>query len=250
MGHDGGMPSSFSQQTCAPVDPVSGRALPAAVLWDMDGTLIDTEPYWIAAETALVVESGGTWTHEDALSLVGSDLLAAARVLQERGGVRLERAEIVERLVASVSDAMSREMPWRPGAREVLERLREAGVPCALVTMSYQVLGERLVAAVPAGTFAAVVTGDQVTRGKPDPEPYLVAAARLGVDPASCVAFEDSPPGLASATASGARVVGVQSVLPLPQRADLSRVPNLEPVDLSMIAAVAAGETFDLLADG
>jgi len=241
------MPSPLPQQTCAPVDPATGRVLPAAVLWDMDGTLIDTEPFWIAAETSLVAEFGGTWTHEDALSLVGSDLLAAADVLRERGGVRLERSVIVERLVGSVSDAMSREMPWRPGAREVLERLRVAGVPCALVTMSYQVLGERLVAAVPDGTFAAVVTGDQVSRGKPDPEPYRLAAQRLGVDVAACVAFEDSPPGLASATAAGARVVGVQSVVPLPQRPGLSRVPTLTPVDLTMIAAVHAGETFDLL---
>ena len=76
------MPSSLPQQTSALVDPATGRALPAAVLWDMDGTLIDTEPYWIAAEMALVAESGGTWTHEDALSLVGSDLLVAAGVLQ------------------------------------------------------------------------------------------------------------------------------------------------------------------------
>ncbi len=243
------MPSSLPQQTSALVDPATGRALPAAVLWDMDGTLIDTEPYWIAAETALVAESGDTWTHEDALSLVGSDLLVAARVLQERGGVRLGRAEIVERLVGSVSEAMAREMPWRPGAREVLERLRVAGVPCALVTMSYQVLAARLVAAVPEGTFAAVVTGDQVSRGKPDPEPYRVAAERLGVDASSCVAFEDSPPGLASAAAAGARVVGVQSVVPLPQRPGLSRVRTLEPVDLTMIAAVAAGDVLDLLAE-
>lgn len=241
------MPSPLPQQSCALVDPATGRALPAAVLWDMDGTLIDTEPFWIAAETSLVAEFGGTWTHEDALSLVGSDLLAAADVLRERGGVRLERSVIVERLVGSVSDAMSREMPWRPGAREVLERLRVAGVPCALVTMSYQVLGERLVAAVPDGTFAAVVTGDQVSRGKPDPEPYQLAARLLGVDVKACVAFEDSPPGLASATAAGARVVGVQSVVPLPQRPGLSRVPTLAPVDLTMIAAVHAGETFDLL---
>lgn len=245
------MPINLSQHTSvsAALSAELSAALPAAVLWDMDGTLIDTEPFWIGSETALVEEHGGTWSHEDALSLVGSDLRAAAAVLQERGGVRLTVDEIVERLVAMVGAGMEREMPWRPGAREVLERLRVAGVPCALVTMSYRALADRLVAAVPEGTFGAVVTGEEVRRGKPDPEPYLVAAERLGVDVTSCVAFEDSPPGLASATSAGARVVGVLSVIPLPDRAGLSRLRTLEGVDLPMLARVASGEVVDHLGD-
>ena len=116
---------------------------------------------------------------------------------------------IVERLLDEVVLAAQAEIPWRPGARELLAELAERGVPCALVTMSYARLAETMTDQLPPGTFAAVVTGDQVNDGKPHPEAYLTAAARLGAEPAYCVAIEDSPTGVASAEAAGCVVVGV-----------------------------------------
>ena len=177
-------------------------APPAAVLWDMDGTLVDTEPYWMAAEHELVDEFGGSWTDDDARSIIGFDLLDAAAVLRARGGVDLEPTEIVERLHDGVIARVRERMPWRPGARRLLSELNARGVPCALVTMSWRPLVDAVVDALAPGPFQAVVTGDEVDNGKPHPEPYLLAADRARRRPRDCVAIEDSPTGVASAGAA------------------------------------------------
>ena len=190
----------------------------AAVLIDMDGTLVDTEPYWMAAEWRLVAAHGGTWSDEHAHALVGNALITSARYIREHAGLDLEPEAIVDQLLDEVVQSSIEEMPWRPGARELLAELRAAGVPTALVTMSYDRLAQTMVDQLPEGTFAAVVTGDQVADGKPHPEAYLTAAARLGVDPRACVAIEDSPTGLASAEAAGCVVVAVPSHVPVEAR--------------------------------
>jgi HAD superfamily hydrolase (TIGR01509 family) len=181
----------------------------------MDGTLVDTEPFWFAAETELVGRFGGTWTHEQALSLVGWGLRDGARVLQDHG-VLMSVDEIVDWETDFVTAHLVPPLPWRPGALALLSGLREAGVPTALVTMSVRRMAEAVAAAVPFGGFDVIVAGDDVERPKPDPEAYLRAAELLGVDVTACVAIEDSPPGLAAAVASGAATVGVphQAVLP------------------------------------
>ncbi|KRE23475.1 HAD family phosphatase [Agromyces sp. Soil535] len=189
--------------------------LPAAVLWDMDGTLVDTERYWMAAEEELVASFGGRWTHEDALGLVGSGLWEAARVFQA-AGVDLDADTIVARLTARVQEQLVEHgVPWRPGARELLEALREASVPTALVTMSIRSMADDVVNAIPFEAFDVIVTGDSVDNAKPHPEPYLAAAAALGVDAGDCVAIEDSPAGLTSAWAAGAVTIGVPNILAL-----------------------------------
>ena len=226
-----------------------GRPLPEAVLWDMDGTLVDTEPYWMAAERELVAAHGGTWSHEDALSLVGNPLVVSARILRERGGVDLTDEQIVEFLIGRVIDQVRVEVPWQPGARELLAALRDAGVPCALVTMSYRSLAEPVVELAPEGAFSVLVCGDEVERGKPDPEPYLLAAQHLGVDVTRCVAIEDSPAGIASARAAGAATLGVEAVVPVLPAPGLSRTPSLELVDLGLLARLVSGEVVDLMAD-
>jgi HAD superfamily hydrolase (TIGR01509 family) len=181
----------------------------AAVLWDMDGTLVDTEPTWMAAEQALADRHGATWSHEQALELVGSDLLHSGRRIREGMGIDLTPAQIVEELLDSVVLEVRRSVPWRPGARELLSSLREAGVPRALVTMSYTRLVDPVLAALPPGTFDAVVTGDVVDRGKPHPEPYLTAARLLDVLASECLAIEDSDTGATSAAAAGCTVLCV-----------------------------------------
>jgi len=181
----------------------------------MDGTLVDTEPYWMTAEAELVHSFGGSWTHEDALQVVGAGLWEAAAVFQ-RAGVDLDADVIVDRLTERVREQLRLHgVPWQPGARELLQSLREAGVRTALVTMSIRSMAEDIVAAIPFHAFDELVTGDQVADPKPHPEPYLTAAARLGVDIAECVAIEDSPPGLASATSAGAVAIGVPHMVPL-----------------------------------
>lgn len=215
--------------------------LPDAVLWDMDGTLVDTEPYWIEAEYALVAEYGGTWSEEHAHALVGNPLLTSARHIRRHGGVDLPDVEIVERLLAHVVERVNEHVPWQPGARELLADLAAHGVPSALVTMSWTPLAAAVTGRLPAGTFAAVVTGDQVTRGKPHPEPYLEAAARLGVDVRRCVAIEDSVTGLRSAEAAGAVTVGVPHLVPIPGAPGRTVVTSLAGLDVDGLAAVLAG---------
>lgn len=195
--------------------PPAARPWPAAVLWDMDGTLVDTEPYWIAAEYELVAAHGGRWSDEHAHALVGQELLTSAAYIRRHGPVPMPPHQIVETLLAAVVRAVREHVPWRPGVAELLAEQADAGLPAALVTMSWQPLADALLDALPEGTFAAVVTGDQVSRGKPDPEPYLVAAERLGLAPADCVAVEDSPPGTASARAAGVPTLAVPCRVPL-----------------------------------
>ncbi len=182
----------------------------------MDGTLVDTEPYWMATETEIAEQHGATWTHEDAMQLVGNDLLHSGRFIKARMGLAQSPEEIVEMLLDGVVERVQHSVPWCPGARELLLALRDAGVPCGLVTMSYERFVAPILQHLPPETFRVIVTGDLVSRGKPHPEPYLTAAAALGVDPGDCVAIEDSGTGATSAAAAGCRVLVVPNHVVVP----------------------------------
>ena len=220
-----------SQQPAVDEDSSSSRdGLPAAVLWDMDGTLVDTEPYWIAAEHALVEESGGVWSDEYAHQLVGNDLMVSAEFIRDHSPVDLEPVEIIEELLRRVVAQVREHVPWRPGAVELLNALARERVPSALVTMSWRSLASAVLDALPVGTFAAVVTGDEVEHGKPHPEPYEAAARLLGVEARDCVAIEDSPTGVRSAVAAGVRTIAVPHVVAVPITAGAVQVPSLQGI--------------------
>lgn len=210
-------------------------ALPKAVLWDMDGTIVDTEPYWIKAEHNLVEGYGGSWTQELAHQCVGNELIVSAQIIRANSPVTMPAAEIVDVLLESVVAAMKEHVPWRPGAQELLLALRAVGVPNALVTMSYLSFAQVLVDALPDGTFAAVITGESVSAGKPSPEPYRAACRALDVDPAACVAIEDSPPGVTSAVAAGVPTIGVPHIVALPDlvgSVQINSLAGVAPTDL------------------
>lgn len=200
---------------------------PAAVLWDLDGTLVDTEPLWMAAEYDLALRHGAEWTHEDAMALVGNDLVESAHYIRRRMSLTASVGEIVDELVSQIADAMTRPIEWRPGAVELLRDIRRSGIPTGLVTMSYRVIVDALLPQLPDGTFDVVVTGDEVSAGKPHPEPYLAAARMLGVDPTGCVAIEDSPTGAASAETAGCHVVVVPNHVPVEGSARRTLVQTL-----------------------
>jgi HAD superfamily hydrolase (TIGR01509 family) len=208
---------------------IPGQALrPAAVLWDMDGTLVDTEPYWMVAENELVASFGGTWTHDDAMLLVGSGLWASATILQDHG-VAMEADAIVQWLTDRVQVQLAAQgVPWRPGARELLRALKDAGIPTALVTMSVERMARQIIDLIDFEAFDTVVAGDMVTHSKPHPEAYLTAAAVLGVDPGDCVAIEDSAPGAAAAVAAGTVVIAVPHQVELPASALYALWPSLQ----------------------
>jgi len=194
------------------------RKKPFAVLFDMDGTLIDSEPYWMASEQALAAEHNGSWTEADGLDVVGMSLDQSSRLLKERANIPLEPDEIVNRLTSDVQNHLSREIPWRPGAKELLKDLRSHGVKTALVTMSMHRMAKQVVDAIDFDAFDVIVAGDDVRHGKPHPEAYLKAAELLGFEPSRCVAFEDSNSGLTSAESAGTIAIGVPHIVPIPEK--------------------------------
>jgi HAD superfamily hydrolase (TIGR01509 family) len=219
---------------------------PAAILWDMDGTLIDSEPYWIDAEISMCAEHGVTWTHEDFLTITGIPLEVCVEVMRRRG-VRLSVPEIIQRLLDEVTARVREAVPWQADARRLLDWAVAAGIPCALVTSSHGQLAEALTEQAPP--FGAVITGDMVDNGKPHPEPYLKAAEMLGVPIERCLAIEDSRTGVASAHASGARTVGVARLSEIEPLAGLSRVRSIDSLTDEAIAAIMGGAVLDELAE-
>lgn len=169
----------------------------------------------MAAETRLVESFGGTWTHEDALQLVGSGLIDSAIILQN-AGVRMEAEAIVAHLTDEVQNLLRTEgVPFRPGARELLLDLKQAGITTALVTMSLRRMALSVVDLIDFPAFDLVVAGDDVDNPKPHPEPYLQAAALLDIDIAEAIVIEDSPTGVRAGIASGAVTLGVPHIVPL-----------------------------------
>ena len=211
-----------------------------AVLWDMDGTLVDTEPYWIETEFAMAEKYGATWSQAHAMELVGSDLVDSGRYIKKVMGLDLTPEEIVEELLDGVVVKVEVEaVPWRPGAVELLTSLAEAGVRCGLVTMSYQRFVAPILAHLPPETFRVVVTGEQVEFGKPHPEPYLTAAAALGVPPEECLAIEDSNTGAKSAEEAGCTVLVVENHVPVlegPRRVFRDTFEGLSVEDLAALS--------------
>jgi HAD superfamily hydrolase (TIGR01509 family) len=181
----------------------------------MDGTLVDTEPYWIETEYEIAERYGGSWSEAHALNLVGNDLLESGRYIREHMGIDVSPEQIVEELLDGVVARVEEAVPWRPGAVEMLRELVASGTPCALVTMSYERFVAPILAQLPPETFRVIVTGDQVELGKPHPEPYLTAAAALGLAPASCLAIEDSNTGAKSAETAGCLVLVVENHVPV-----------------------------------
>lgn len=185
-----------------------------AVLWDMDGLLVDTEPIWTVAEVELAAALGGTWTDEIKAAVVGTRLDVSVPTILRWYEVEPTPARVAETaawLLHRVAELYSDALPARAGVCELFAALREEGVPMALVSSSFRVLVDEVLAHG-YGPFDVTLAGDEVACGKPDPEPYLTAAARLGTDPANCVVLEDSPSGVASGLAAGCFVLAVPSV--------------------------------------
>ncbi|MSZ19622.1 MAG: HAD-IA family hydrolase [Actinobacteria bacterium] len=207
--------------------------LPAAVLWDMDGTLIDSEPYWMKSEGAFASANNSNWTEQDGLSLVGMSLYDSSKIIKDKVGSDLAPEEIIQHLTDEVSAQLRQEILWRPGAKELLMLLRKKNVKTALVTMSMRRMAQQVVDAIGFDAFDVIVAGDDVLHGKPHPEAYLKAAELLNVRAQDCVAFEDSISGLRSAEAAGTKAVGVQNIVEIPAEPGRILWPTLEGVTIS-----------------
>jgi HAD superfamily hydrolase (TIGR01509 family) len=210
----------------------------AAVLWDFDGTLADTEPIWIEGEFELIGQLGGHWSMEHAEQLVGNSLLdSGAYILNVIGRHDLTAEWVVDWLVSYVVDRVTDgPLHWRPGAVELLTDLRAADVPCALVSASYRILLDAALTRLPQGSFQVSIAGDEVTLGKPHPEPYERACHALGVDGRDCVVFEDSETGARAGNAAGALVVAVPNKVPIPPAPRRIQVASLTDLSVEKVS--------------
>jgi HAD superfamily hydrolase (TIGR01509 family) len=182
-----------------------------AAVFDNDGLLLDTEEAWTRAEVRLFAGHGSTFTMEHKRDLIGSSHAVAATKLEAMLDLPGRGKALRDELVLLVHEEAGAEpiLP-RPGAVDLLDALGEAGVPIGLASNSLRTFVDLVLASAGvADRFQVVVSGDEVARPKPAPDLYLAACAELGVEPADAVALEDSPTGVAAATAAGMRVIGV-----------------------------------------
>ena len=217
---------------------------PAAVLWDMDGTLIDSEHYWMQAEQELASGYPGEWLPEHGLNLIGLSLYESTQIMKKQMQIHdLEPEQIIDFLTNSVLSQLMKEIHWRPGARELLLELREQKIPTALVTMSMNRMANAVASNLGFKVFDLVLGGDDVQFGKPHPEPYLKAAELLGVNANECVAFEDSLNGIASAEAAGTVAIGVPNLIEIPDAPTRTVWSGLAGKSLTDIAMVYTQRT-------
>ncbi len=214
-----------------------------AVLWDMDGLMVDSEPLWTQAERELATTLGGTWDAEVKARVVGTRLDVAVPTIltyfgadPTPGRVAETAAWLLHRIVELFTAA---DLTLMPGVRALLAALDGEQVPMALVSSSYRVLVDAVLSSG-VGPFAVTLAGDEVEHGKPAPDPYLLAAQRLGVDVARCVVLEDSPAGVTSGEAAGCAVVAVPSVAGVridagPRRLVVSTLEDVTPADLRVL---------------
>ena len=214
-----------------------------AVLWDMDGTLVDSEKLWEVALHALYGRLGGILTPDVRASTVGASAEDAMRIVYTDLGRELDPARMaasIDWLHDHTAELFAQGLPWRDGARELLDELCAERVPMALVTNTRRSLTERALESIGAHYFSVVVCGDDVARGKPAPEPYLRAAADLGTLPAQCLAIEDSVTGAAAAESAGCPVLVVPNDVPVPQTARRRQVASLAELDMCRLQAIHA----------
>lgn len=221
-------------------------APPEAVLFDLDGTLIDSEGLWWLAECRVMAELGGDWTPADQQHCLGGPLDRVSAYMVDKSGRSATVAE-VGRLLMNAMDELLRQGPleWRPGAAELVRACQNAGIKTGLVSATYRMLLHAVSEVVARETggrgFDVSVAGDEVTDGKPHPEPYLTAARRLDVDIARCVVIEDSPTGVAAGEASGALVIAVPHMVPIAPSARVYVRQTLEGVTPRDLAEWLAG---------
>jgi HAD superfamily hydrolase (TIGR01509 family) len=220
-----------------PATPTIARV--AAVLFDMDGLLIDSEPVWFEVETAVVARLGGVWTPADQAACIGGTMAASCRYIIERTGTSVSVDALSKEMVDEMVARFRRDLPLHDGALPLLDGLRERGVPVGLVSSSYRRLMDAALDTLGTDRFDVTVAGDEVAHGKPDPEPYLTACRRLAVEPARTVVLEDALTGIRSAEAAGCIVVAVPSVAPIDAAPGRHVVTSLESVTAAWLLGLA-----------
>jgi HAD superfamily hydrolase (TIGR01509 family) len=210
----------------------------------MDGLLVDSEPLWFVIEREVAERLGAPWGEADQEALIGGSLERTVSYLLAKAGepVTAGREDMARWLVEGMARlVLARGLTLQPGAARLLAGLEAAGVPCALVTASSRAIMDAVLK-VTGLSFGVTVCGEDVRRPKPDPEPYLLAAARLGAPAAGCVVLEDSPTGIAAAQAAGCPVIAVPSV-PVSPGPGLITVKSLNDVGFDLLERAVTGKS-------
>jgi len=210
-----------------------------AVLWDMDGTLVDTEPYWLKSEQEFASRHNVTWELSDAEQFIGYSLYDTAGILRKKFNLQQKSdQEIIDELTTGVIAQIQEDLPFRPGALELLLELKQNQIPTALVTMSMTEMAKKVVEKIPFKAFDLVLGGDRVQFGKPHPEPYLTAAEILGAEPGSCIALEDSKTGLTSAETAGTVAIGIPHIASIPEQPGRILIDTLHGVNMTRLQEI------------
>jgi len=213
-----------------------------AVLFDMDGLLVDSEPLWTVAETELAARLGGVWNDEVKAACVGHRLDAAVPIILRYYDIEPLPAvvdEAIEFLQRRMVEQFETSLPVHAGGLELLDELRARGVATAMVSSSWRALVDAALRVV-GPRFDVTLAGDEVTHAKPHPEPYLTTCARLGVEPGRAVVLEDAISGVLSAEAAGCPVVAVPFVAPIEPQPGRWVVPALTEIDIDWLLDLAA----------
>ncbi|WP_406003213.1 HAD family hydrolase [Streptomyces sp. NBC_00829] len=218
-------------------------AFPAAVLFDMDGTLVDTEHLWLQATAEVSAELGHALTEEDVPEVLGRAVDHTAAHLHRTTRTSITADALAERLSDAFSSKVAAGVVPRPGALALLAELGDAAVPTALVSASPRRVVDLVLGSLGDHWFTLTLAAEDTRLTKPDPAPYLAAAERLGLDPAACVAVEDTPTGVASARAAGCSVLAVPSTVPIAEAERITLLDSLEQADLALLSTLTARTT-------
>ena len=207
----------------------------SAILFDMDGTLIDSEPLWLEAEIEIMKELGCNWDQQDQINCLGGPIDKTENYMQDRSNNIKPFGYFTEKLDDVMEKKLSTKLNLIPNALEIINDCKRSELKIALVTASSGRLMKAVLKRFPVGIFDAVVSYDDVKRSKPDPEPYLLAAKTLGVDITNCVVLEDSLTGVQSGLSAGAQVVGIPHLVKMPSNPNLRVVESLSEINMDRL---------------
>ncbi len=207
----------------------------SAILFDMDGTLIDSEPLWLEAEIEIMEELGCNWDQQDQINCLGGPIDKTENYMQDRSNNIKPFGYFTKKLDDVMEKKLSTKLNLIPNALEIINDCKRSELKIALVTASSGRLMSAVLKRFPVGIFDTTVSYDDVKRSKPDPEPYLLASKTLGVDITNCVVIEDSLTGVQSGLNAGAQVIGIPHLVKMPSNANLRVVESLSEINMDRL---------------